>query len=80
MNMERNSNRGFVLIAIKLFKGAFVSKTIMEVEERLRLSWKNLDLFVLVVWPVTWVMRFKDRFRFDLNSLEEFIEVYLDSS
>lgn len=30
-------NRGFVLIAIKLFKRTFVSKAIMELEERLRL-------------------------------------------
>ena len=36
-NMERNWNRGFVLIAIKLFKRTFVSKAIMELEERLRL-------------------------------------------
>lgn len=35
--MERNWNRGFVLIAIKLFKRTFVSKAIMELEERLRL-------------------------------------------
>lgn len=33
--MERNSNERFVLN--KLFKGAFVSKAIMELEKRLRL-------------------------------------------
>lgn len=73
-------------ILIKLFKGAFASKAIMELEERLRLvsrwiSWRNLDLSVLVVWPVMWVMCFKVHhvlvliFRF-----VKIIEIYLESS
>lgn len=74
IHAERNSNRGFVLIAKQTFKEETLClRRSKRLEERLV---RNLDLSILVVWPVLRVSRVLKSIAFSFWSLSKFVEDY----